>query len=236
MSRVFLLPAAKGKRVVFWAVACFLASQVMLRIYLDARRADLDDPLYALRLRQLRARLAQSPGAPLVLLLGSSRTKYGVRPAAMPVRGTPPTPPPYLSFSLQVSLPPRIASSEDDEQQHPQNHQHREGPGQQDGDNDRIPQKGVDVALDHRLDEVQARTVEIVPQLAEGDRCPVLGVDPDQEIAYQHRGACEQGNPADHASDDHRCPHRNVRIQDSPARPRRNDPKRSLDVEPTLCG
>jgi len=104
MSRVFLLPAAKGKRVVLWAVACFLASQVMLRIYLDARRADLDDPLYALRLRQLRARLAQSPGAPLVLLLGSSRTKYGVRPAAMPVRGSPPTPPPVIyNFALNGS-------------------------------------------------------------------------------------------------------------------------------------
>jgi hypothetical protein len=65
--------------------------------------------------------------------------------------------------------------------------------------------KGVDVALRHRLDEVQAGAVELVPQLAEGDWRPMLGIDPDQHIAHQHGGAGQKSDPADQAPDDHRC-------------------------------
>jgi hypothetical protein len=71
------------------------------------------------------------------------------------------------------------ASAKDDKQQCPKNHQHSEGPAQQNADDDRVPQKGVDVALHHRLDEVQARSVEVVPELAESQRRPMLSVDPD---------------------------------------------------------
>jgi hypothetical protein len=85
MPRLFLLRWGKGKRVLLWTVAFFAVGQFALWAWLD-RRPELHDPLYGLRLLSLRGRLAQSPGAPLVLFLGSSRTKYGIRPAAMHVR------------------------------------------------------------------------------------------------------------------------------------------------------
>jgi hypothetical protein len=103
MPRVFLLPAATGKKSLFWFLACFLVSQVALWVYLDRWRTDLVDPLYDLRLRSLRARLAESPGAPLVLFLGSSRTKYGVRPGAMQVQGSSGSPQLIYNFALNGS-------------------------------------------------------------------------------------------------------------------------------------
>jgi hypothetical protein len=66
-------------------VLCFAASQLALWTYVDWHRPEVRDPLYTHRLRSLQARQAESPGAPLVLFLGSSRIKYGVWPAAMKV-------------------------------------------------------------------------------------------------------------------------------------------------------
>jgi hypothetical protein len=85
MPHLFLLPAGKGKRVVLWTLVFFAAGQVAVWTWLDRCRPELHDPLYGYRLLSLRDRLAQSPGAPLVLFLGSSRSKYGIRPAAMHV-------------------------------------------------------------------------------------------------------------------------------------------------------
>src|ERR1700730_12443772 len=98
----------------------------------------------------------------------------------------------------------RHALSKYGEEQEAQYHQHRKRPGQQDGDDNRVPEKGVDVALSDRLHEVQAGAAELVPQLAEDDWRPMLGVDPDQPIAHQHGGACERNDPADQAPDDQR--------------------------------
>jgi hypothetical protein len=101
MPRVFLLPAATGKKTVFWFLACFVAGQVALWAYLDTRRLEVRDPLYGIRLHSLRSRLAESPNAPLVLILGSSRVKYGLWPAAMQVRpGTGAPPPVIYNFGL----------------------------------------------------------------------------------------------------------------------------------------
>lgn len=86
MSSIFLLPAAKGRRAVVWTLLCFAASQLILSMYLDHRRPEVRDPLYGYRLRSLRARLAESPTAPLFLALGSSRIKYSLWPALMKVR------------------------------------------------------------------------------------------------------------------------------------------------------
>jgi hypothetical protein len=86
MPRLFLLPSGKGKRVFLWGLAFFAVAQLALWTWLECSRPEVHDPLYTLRLESLRARLAESPGAPLVLLLGSSRTKYGVWPAAMNLR------------------------------------------------------------------------------------------------------------------------------------------------------
>jgi hypothetical protein len=86
MPRPFLLPAGKGKRAFLWMLAYLAAAQVALWVWLQRGHPELHDPLYGFRLNSLRARLAQSPGKPLVLFLGSSRTKYGIRPAAMHVQ------------------------------------------------------------------------------------------------------------------------------------------------------
>jgi hypothetical protein len=83
MPRLFLARASKGKRVVWWTVAFIVAAQPVLWLLLEWRCPEVRDPAYTLRLRCLKARLAQSPGSPLVLLLGSSRTKYGLSPGVM---------------------------------------------------------------------------------------------------------------------------------------------------------
>src|SRR6202022_3069154 len=89
-------------------------------------------------------------------------------------------------FDFQVGAEQRIRSgvtrhalSKYREEQEAQYYQHRKRPGQQDGDDNRVPEKGVDVALSDRLHEVQAGAAELVPQLAEDDWRPMLGVAPD---------------------------------------------------------
>jgi hypothetical protein len=96
MPKLFLTSAASGKRVVVWTLAAFALSQLALSIYLDKRRPEVRDPLYGFRLHSLRSRLAESPGAPLFLALGSSRVKYSVWPGAMKVHGSEGTPPPVI--------------------------------------------------------------------------------------------------------------------------------------------
>ncbi|HEY7310436.1 MAG TPA: hypothetical protein VH643_13810 [Gemmataceae bacterium] len=96
MPKLFLTSAGKGKRIVLWTLAAFAISQLALSIYLDKRRPEVRDPLYGFRLHSLRARLAESPGAPLFLALGSSRVKYSVWPDAMKVHGQEDAPPPVV--------------------------------------------------------------------------------------------------------------------------------------------
>ncbi len=76
--------------------ACFIVSQFVLSIYLDKRWLERRDPLYGYRLRSLQARLAESPQSPLFLILGSSRVKYSVWPAAMKIHTTENAPQPIV--------------------------------------------------------------------------------------------------------------------------------------------
>jgi hypothetical protein len=85
MPNFFLPSAAAGKRAIVWGMLFFLAGQVMLGMYLNRRQPDVRDPEFGLRLLTLRKRLAENPGAPLVLVLGSSRTMNGLSPAFMSV-------------------------------------------------------------------------------------------------------------------------------------------------------
>jgi hypothetical protein len=86
MPSLFLTTAAKGRRIVFWSLVCIALTQLVLSFYLDKRCLEIRDPVYGCRLRSLQARLAESPNTPLLLILGSSRVKYGVAPGAMKVR------------------------------------------------------------------------------------------------------------------------------------------------------
>jgi hypothetical protein len=64
---------------------CIALSQPVLSLFLDWRRLATRDPLYGHRLNHLRERLAESPDRDLFLIMGSSRVKYSVWPAAMNV-------------------------------------------------------------------------------------------------------------------------------------------------------
>jgi hypothetical protein len=60
-----------------WSVIGFAICQFGLAIGLDRRLAAVRDPLFAGQLHRLRVCQAQTPGRPLVLMLGSSRTFEG---------------------------------------------------------------------------------------------------------------------------------------------------------------
>jgi hypothetical protein len=85
MPKLFLLPPATGRRAAFWGLLFFVCAQGALSVYLNRQRLELRDPVFGLRLRTLRKRLCENPGAPLVLVLGSSRALNGLSPAYMPV-------------------------------------------------------------------------------------------------------------------------------------------------------
>lgn len=61
-----------------WLVAGFALCQVILAVAIDGWLGAVRDPEYASKLARLKARRAEFPDRPLVLLLGSSRTAYGI--------------------------------------------------------------------------------------------------------------------------------------------------------------
>jgi hypothetical protein len=85
MPKLFLLPAATGRKAALWALLFFVGLQAALSVYLNRQRLELRDPVFGLRLRTLQKRLRENPGAPLVLVFGSSRALNGLSPAYMPV-------------------------------------------------------------------------------------------------------------------------------------------------------
>ncbi|MHB1422151.1 MAG: hypothetical protein ACYC3I_02920 [Gemmataceae bacterium] len=96
MPSLFLTSGGKGKRIVLWTLACFAVSQLVLSLFLDKQYLEMRDPLYGFRLRALQSRLAESPSAPLFLLLGSSRVKYSVLPGAMKLQAVDNAPHPIV--------------------------------------------------------------------------------------------------------------------------------------------
>jgi hypothetical protein len=85
MPQLFLTPAATGKRAALWGLLVFVCVQAAVGVYLNWRRPDVREPAFGLRLLTLQQRLAEEPGVPLVLVLGSSRTLNGFSPAHMPI-------------------------------------------------------------------------------------------------------------------------------------------------------
>ena len=65
-----------------WFVAAALLLHAAALVALDAPWPNLRDPEYGIRLPRLLACVAEHPERPLVLVLGSSRTCMGVKPAA----------------------------------------------------------------------------------------------------------------------------------------------------------
>lgn len=80
---------SRGVRALAALVAFLAAVHVGLSSWLD-RSPQARDPEYGKRLARLRARTAEHPGRPLVLVLGSSRAAMGVRPGVLePAPGRP---------------------------------------------------------------------------------------------------------------------------------------------------
>lgn len=65
-----------------WFVAAVLLMHLLALAALDAPWPNLRDPEHGMRARRLRARVAEHPTRPVVLVVGTSRACMGVRPAA----------------------------------------------------------------------------------------------------------------------------------------------------------
>jgi hypothetical protein len=95
--------AARPQSVLGWVLAWLVASQVGVGVFLARIRPEVRDPEYASLLGTLRARLAEQPGRPLVLVLGSSRSANLFRPSP-PVAASDPV---VFNFATLASGPVR---------------------------------------------------------------------------------------------------------------------------------
>ncbi len=71
----------RGRAALLWALALFVAGQASLGMWLHRRHPEICDPNWEFRIARLKARLAEAPGRPLVLVLGSSRPANDFSPA-----------------------------------------------------------------------------------------------------------------------------------------------------------
>ncbi len=89
----------RSKALLAWTALLFAASQLALALFLRQRHPEVRDLEYGSLLQTLRARLAEAPDRPLLLLLGSSRIANAVQPSAVPVAPQGPAP---LVFNFAV--------------------------------------------------------------------------------------------------------------------------------------
>jgi hypothetical protein len=61
----------------FWLLAAFVVSQLVLAVYVDQRAPAVRDPEFYLLEGMLRDRMAEKPGRPTAMFLGSSRVAHG---------------------------------------------------------------------------------------------------------------------------------------------------------------
>jgi hypothetical protein len=76
--------AAGAKAALAWGALGFFCAQLALDIAVVARHPELHDPEFGTRLALLRERLAEDPGRPPLLFLGSSRTVGSFLPEKLP--------------------------------------------------------------------------------------------------------------------------------------------------------
>jgi hypothetical protein len=90
-------------KAVTWGLVVFVGAQLALAAAMERWRPEWRDPEYGAKRLLLRARLAEQPGRPLLLVLGSSRTDVGIRPDRLP--DDLPGSPVIFNFSLVGSGP-----------------------------------------------------------------------------------------------------------------------------------
>lgn len=96
-------PVAWSRRSLVWFVASLFALYFAAFLLLDVVRPSIRDPEYGRRVASLRSRIAEHPGRPLVLVIGSSRVSMGLRPTAWEeTRPNDPTRPDPLIFNMSL--------------------------------------------------------------------------------------------------------------------------------------
>jgi hypothetical protein len=81
MPRFFHAPPARSRAPLAWAGVLFAGIQLALGWFITCTHPEIRDPEYGSLLNALQARLAEAPGHPLVLVLGSSRSANLFRPS-----------------------------------------------------------------------------------------------------------------------------------------------------------
>jgi hypothetical protein len=94
-----------ARTAVLSGLFCFLAGQALLLGLLECGRPFLRDPEFDRRLSFLRARQAERPGRPLILLLGSSRMGMSIRPDRLAVNRSPSASPLVFNFGCTGTTP-----------------------------------------------------------------------------------------------------------------------------------
>src|SRR5579864_2127963 len=74
---------SQARPALLWTLFFFVAGHLAIGLYLHRRHPEFFDPEVTLRMRKLPARLAEAPGRPLALAVGSSRLVLGLRPQAV---------------------------------------------------------------------------------------------------------------------------------------------------------
>src|SRR5687767_12634391 len=68
----------RSRRRLLWLLAGFALCQLAVAVAVDCCLPSVRDPEFQDKLERLQARCAEAPGQPLVVVLGSSRTAYGL--------------------------------------------------------------------------------------------------------------------------------------------------------------
>jgi hypothetical protein len=74
---------SRARAAWLWALAFFAAGQAALGVFVCRCHPEWCDPNFTFRLTRLRARVAEAPGRPLALVVGSSRAANGFDPASV---------------------------------------------------------------------------------------------------------------------------------------------------------
>lgn len=74
---------SQARPALLWTLLFFVAGHLAVGLYLHSRHPEFFDPEVSLRMRKLPQRLAETPGRPLALAIGSSRIVLGLRPEAV---------------------------------------------------------------------------------------------------------------------------------------------------------
>jgi len=81
--------AAGARAALAWGALVFALVQGALDVAVVARHPELQDPETGARLAVLRERLAEAPGRPLLVAVGSSRSQFAFVPEKLPPLNTP---------------------------------------------------------------------------------------------------------------------------------------------------